>query len=68
MPNYSFSSMCKECKEPLTVFVDRPKQPASEDYFSFTCDKCQTENIGTWKNYSQIGEIPDGAIVGTPAN
>ena len=68
MPNYSFSSMCKECKEPLTVFVQGPKQPASEEYFSFTCDKCQTENIGTGKIYSQIGEIPDDAIVGTPAN
>ena len=68
MPNYYFSSMCKECKEPLTVYVHGPKQPASEEYFSFTCDKCQSENIGTGKIYSQVGEIPDDAIVGTPAN
>ena len=66
MPNYCFSSMCKECKEPLTVFVHGPKRPASEEYFSFTCDKCQSENIGTGKSYSQVGEIPDDAIVGTP--
>ena len=68
MPNYYFSSMCKECKEPLTVYVHGPKQPASEEYFSFTCNKCQSENIGTGKIYSQVSEIPDDAIVGTPAN
>jgi hypothetical protein len=68
MQNYYFSSMCKECKEPLTVFVHGPKQPASEEYFSFTCDKCQSENIGTGKISSQVGEIPEDAIIGTPAN
>jgi hypothetical protein len=66
MPNYCFSSMCKECKEELTVYVIGPKQPATEEYFSFTCNKCQTENIGTGKSYSQVSEIPDDAIVGTP--
>jgi len=42
--------MCKECKEPLTIFVQGSKQPASEEYFSFTCDKCQSENIGAGKS------------------
>ena len=68
MPNYYFSCGCKECKEEMTVYVIVPKQPGSEQYFSFTCNKCQSENIGTGKTYSQVSEIPDGAIVGTPAN
>jgi hypothetical protein len=68
MPNYYFSSMCKECKEPLTVYVVRLKQPASEEYFAFTCDNCQSENIGTGTTYSEVVEIPDDAVVGMPAN
>jgi hypothetical protein len=57
--------MCKECKEKLTVYVIGPKQPTSEQYFSFTCNECQTENIGTGKTYTQVSEIPADAIVGT---
>lgn len=65
MPNFSFSCGCKECKEKRTVYITAPKQPASEQYFSFTCNKCHTENIGTGKTYSQVSKIPDDAIVGT---
>lgn len=68
MPSYYFSCGCKECKEDLAVYVTGPKQPASEQYFSFTCNKCQTENIGKGKAYSQVDDIPDDAVVGTPAN
>ena len=64
MPNYQFSCGCKECKEEMTVYVIAPKQPGSEQYFSFTCNKCQSENIGKGSAYRQVNEIPDDAIVG----
>ena len=67
MPNYYFSCDCRECKEERTVYVTAPKQPASEEYFVFTCNKCQTENVGTGKTYSEVSEMPDDAIFGTPA-
>ena len=67
MTHYYFSWMCKECKEPLKVYVNGPKQPVSEQYFAFTCNKCQSENIGTGQGYSQVDEIPNDAIVGTLA-
>jgi hypothetical protein len=68
MPNYYFSCACKECKEERTVYVTAPKQPVSEEYFVFTCNRCQSENIGTGNSYPQVNDIPEDAIVGTPAS